>query len=110
MYKRQDITIGDKVLKAGERVKAKHIRELSKSGVQHLRVPREYLIGKILARDLTNPQTGELLAQANDELTLDKLEKIQAAGVTEFQTIYFNEVNCGPYIANTCLLYTSRCV
>ncbi|MCC8987243.1 MAG: DNA-directed RNA polymerase subunit beta [Candidatus Contendobacter sp.] len=103
-----DITIGDKVLKAGERVKAKHIRELAKSGVQHLHVPREYLIGKILARDLTNPQTGELLAQANDELTLDKLEKIQTAGVTEFQTIYFNEVNCGPYIANTLRADTTR--
>jgi len=96
-----DISIGDKVLKAGERVKAKHIRELAKSDTQQLRVPREYLIGKILARDLPNPQTGELLAQANDELTLDKLDKIQAAGLSEFQTIYFNEVNCGPYIANT---------
>ncbi|RUQ31885.1 MAG: DNA-directed RNA polymerase subunit beta [Candidatus Competibacteraceae bacterium] len=96
-----DISIGDKVLKAGERVKAKHIRELAKSGVQHLQVPREYLIGKILARDLLHPQTGELLAQANDELTLDKLEKIQASDISEFQIIYFNDVNCGPYIANT---------
>ncbi len=97
-----DIVIGDReILKAGQRVKAKHVRDLAKAGVQSLQIPNEYLVGKILARDLPDPRTGELLAQANDELTLEKLEKIQAAGITEFQTLYVNDVNRGPYIANT---------
>ncbi len=97
-----DIMIGDRVLlKAGERVKAKHVRDLDKAGVQRLRVPGEYLVGKILAHDLRDPETGEQLAQANDELTPDKLEKIQTSGITEFQTLYVNEVNRGPYLSNT---------
>ena len=97
-----DIMIGDRVLlKAGERVKAKHVRDLDKAGVQRLRVPSEYLVGKILAHDLRDPETGEQLAQANDELTPDKLEKIQVSGITEFQTLYVNEVNRGPYLSNT---------
>ncbi|CDI01613.1 RNA polymerase, beta subunit [Candidatus Competibacter denitrificans Run_A_D11] len=97
-----DIMIDDReLLKAGQRVKAKHVKDLVKAGVQSLRVPSEYLIGKILARDLRDPQTGELLAQANDELTLEKLEKIQASGVSEFPTLYVNDVNRGPYLANT---------
>ena len=97
-----DIMIGDRVLlKAGERVKAKHVRDLDKAGVQRLRVPGEYLVGKILAHDLRDPETGEQLAQANDELTPDKLEKIQVSGITEFQTLYVNEVNRGPYLSNT---------
>ena len=97
-----DIMIGDRLLlKAGERVKAKHVRDLDKAGVQRLRVPGEYLVGKILAHDLRDPETGEQLAQANDELTPDKLEKIQASGITEFQTLYINEVNRGPYLSNT---------
>ncbi|MDS4039976.1 MAG: DNA-directed RNA polymerase subunit beta [Candidatus Competibacter sp.] len=97
-----DILIDDRVvLRAGERVKAKHVRDLAKAGVRSLRVPREYLVGKILAHDLSDPQTGELLAQANDELTLDKLDKIQASGIAEFQTLYINEVNRGPYLSNS---------
>ncbi len=97
-----DIMIGDRVLlKAGERVKAKHVRDLDKAGVRRLRVPGEYLVGKILAHDLRDPETGEQLAQANDELTPDKLEKIQVSGITEFQTLYVNEVNRGPYLSNT---------
>ena len=97
-----DIRLGDRVLlEAGQRIKAKHVRELAKAGVQSLLLPREYLVGKILAHDLRAPHTGELLAVANDELTLDKLEKIQAGGVAEFQTLYVNDVNRGPYLSNT---------
>ncbi len=97
-----DIFIGDReLLKAGQRVKAKHVRDLVKAGIQSLRVPSEYLVGKILARDLRDPETGELVAQANDELTLDKLEKIQASNITEFPTLYVNDVNRGPYLSNT---------
>ena len=97
-----DIRIGDRLLlEAGQRIKAKHVRELTKAGVQSLLIPREYLAGKILAHDLRAPNTGELLALANDELTTDKLDKIQASGVTGFQTLYVNDVNRGPHLSNT---------
>ncbi|MDG4558228.1 MAG: DNA-directed RNA polymerase subunit beta [Candidatus Contendobacter sp.] len=97
-----DIRVGDRLLlEAGQRIKAKHVRELTRAGVGSLPVPREYLVGKILAHDLRAPDTGELLALANDELTLDKLEKIQAGGVAAFQTLYINDVNRGPYLSNT---------
>ncbi|MDG4597325.1 MAG: DNA-directed RNA polymerase subunit beta [Candidatus Contendobacter sp.] len=97
-----DIRIGDRLLlEAGQRVKAKHVRELTRAGVESLSVPREYLIGKILAHDLRAPDTGELLALANDELATDKLEKIQASGIAVFQTLYINDVNRGPYLSNT---------
>ncbi|MCC8999642.1 MAG: DNA-directed RNA polymerase subunit beta, partial [Candidatus Contendobacter sp.] len=97
-----DIRIGDRLLlEAGQRIKPKHVRDLIKAEIQSLPVPCEYLIGKFLAHDLRAPETGEVLAQANDELTPDKLEKIQASGITEFQTLYINEVNRGPHISNT---------
>ncbi len=97
-----DLRIGDQVLlETGQRIKAKQVRELAKAGVQSLPIPSDYLLGKILAHDLRAPDTGELLAVANDELTADKLEKIQNSGVTEFQTLYVNDVNRGPHISNT---------
>ena len=52
-------------------------------------VPSEYLVGKILAHDLRDPETGEQLAQANDELTPDKLENPDQRH-HRFQTLYVN--------------------
>jgi len=104
-----DIAIGDRVIaKSGERIKARHVRDLTKAGIDRLVVPTEYLIGKILARDLMDPETGEALGLANDELTLDKLEKILASDITEFQTLYINDVDRGSFIANTLRADTTR--
>jgi DNA-directed RNA polymerase subunit beta len=104
-----DIPVGDKVLvEAGQRIKPKHVRDLDKAGIKSLPVPAEYLVGKLLAHDLRAPETGELLAQANDELTAAVLEKIQANRISRFQTLYVNDVNRGPYLSNTLRADPSR--
>jgi len=61
-------------------------------------VPDEYLLGKVLAHDLVNPQTGEIIARANDEITEELIEQIRQAGIEEFLT---NDLDHGPYISNT---------
>ncbi len=97
-----DIRIGDQVLvESGRRVIAKHIHDLQKAGVQNLEVPADYLTGKVLAHDMVDTGTGELVANANDELTLEILEKIRASGIQEFRTLYVNDLDRGPYISNT---------
>ncbi|MDX1604883.1 MAG: DNA-directed RNA polymerase subunit beta [Candidatus Competibacterales bacterium] len=97
-----DIRLGDTLLvEAGRRVTAKHIRELSKAGVKTLEVPADYLLGKVLAHDVVDPETGEILAEANDELSQEQLEKLQAASVAELHTLYINDVDRGPYISQT---------
>ncbi len=97
-----DIRIGKKVLvEEGRRITARHIRELDKAGVDKLDVPLEYLEGKVVAHDVADPETGELLAQANDELTAEQIEQIMKAGVGELRTLFINDLDHGPYISNT---------
>jgi DNA-directed RNA polymerase subunit beta len=97
-----DIKIDDEVLvEAGRRVTAKHIRELNKAGVKTLEVPAEYLLGKTLAHDVINGETGEVLVQANDELTQKQLDDIQDAKVDTLRTLYVNDLDRGPYVSNT---------
>ena len=97
-----DIRIGDRVIaEAGRRVTAKHIRELEKAGARTLVVPPDYLVGKVLAHDVVNTATGELVAGANDELTLEMVEKIHVSGVQEFRILYINDLDRGPYISQT---------
>ncbi|MCB1694501.1 MAG: DNA-directed RNA polymerase subunit beta, partial [Pseudomonadales bacterium] len=78
-----------------------HIRDLQKADVKTLEVPVDYLLGKILAHDVIDETTGEIVAPANDELTTETLVKIQKAGVKQIHTLYVNDLDRGPYISNT---------
>ena len=92
---------GKVIVEEGRRITARHIRELEKAGVKKLEVPEEYLVGKVLSRSLVNTETGELVANANDELTEELIEAIRGAGVKEITTLYINDLDRGPYISNT---------
>ena len=104
-----DIHLGSKVLvEAGRRITARHIRELQKANVKTLEVPSDYLLGKVLAHDVVDTGSGEIIAQANDELSEDMLAKIQESGVKQIRTLYVNDLDRGPYISNTLRVDVTR--
>ena len=76
-----ELRIGDQVIvEEGRRITARHVRQLEDSGVKQLPVPREYLQGKVLAHDVVNTGTGEIIAKANEVLTAASLQKLVEAG------------------------------
>ena len=69
--------------------------------MKELTVPEEYLMGKILAKDVFDTETGEILAQANSEITPEILENMHKLGKLELETLYVNDLNCGSFISDT---------
>jgi DNA-directed RNA polymerase subunit beta len=97
-----EIRIGDKVIvEEGRRITARHVRQLEDAGVKRLAVPRDYVYGKILAHDVVDTGSGEILAKANEVLTAVSVEKIIEAGITELRTLYVNDLDRGAYISDT---------
>jgi len=97
-----DIKLGRKVIvEEGRRITAKHVRDMEKSTVDKMIVPSEYLEGKILAHDIIDTETGELLAAANAELTPELVEALIAAGIESIRTLFVNDLDRGPFISNT---------
>jgi DNA-directed RNA polymerase subunit beta len=92
---------GKVIVEMGRRITARHIRELEKSNIKELEVPREYLIGKVIARDIINAKTGEVLCDANAEITSELLKKLAAENIATIETLYTNELDCGPFISDT---------
>ena len=92
---------GEVLVEKDRRITARHIRALEKAGVKNLELPPESLIGKILAHDIVDEDSGEVIALANDELTEELVAKLQSNGVTAFQTIFTNDLDHGPYISDT---------
>jgi DNA-directed RNA polymerase subunit beta len=97
-----EIRIGDQVIvEEGRRITARHVRQLEDANVKSLRVPREYIYGKVLAHDVVNKDTGEILAKANEVLTAASVEKLIEAGISEVKTLYTNDLDRGAYISDT---------
>ncbi|HPF27787.1 MAG TPA: DNA-directed RNA polymerase subunit beta, partial [Steroidobacteraceae bacterium] len=97
-----EIRIGDTVVvEEGRRITARHVRQLEDAGVSKLTVPREYIYGKVLAHDVVNTETGEILAKANEVLTAVSTETLIETGITEVQVLYTNDLDRGPYISDT---------
>jgi DNA-directed RNA polymerase subunit beta len=97
-----DLSDGEKVIvEAGRRITARHVKQLEQSGISALAVPDEYLLGRILAHDVVDANTGELLAIANDEIGEDHLAKFRKAGIDSVGTLWVNDLDRGAYISHT---------
>jgi DNA-directed RNA polymerase subunit beta len=89
------------VVQKDKRINAKHIRELEAAKTKAIIVPDDYLVGRVVAKNIIDPDSGELLAYANDEITEELLASLRDAGIKQLETIYTNDLDSGAYISQT---------
>ncbi|HEX5756512.1 MAG TPA: DNA-directed RNA polymerase subunit beta [Arenimonas sp.] len=99
---------GNVVVEAGKRITARHVKQLEQAKVTALAVPDDYLFGRILANDVVDTKTGELIASANDEISETTLAKLRKAGIASVGTLWVNDLDRGPYISNTLRIDPSK--
>ena len=92
---------GKVLVQKGKRINAKNIRDIVAADIKWLEVEPESLIGKVLAADVIVPDTGEVLAKTNDEITEELLAQFDIQGIKEISTLYINDLDQGGYISNT---------
>jgi DNA-directed RNA polymerase subunit beta len=92
---------GKVIVTKDKRITVRHIRELDQAGITSMTVPDDFILGRIIVRDIPDPATGELLARANDEITEDLLVRLRTAAVDKLTTLYVNDLDRGSYISQT---------
>ena len=92
---------GKTIVTKDKRINAKHVRDIEAAGIKSISVPEDYLLGRVLAKNIVDQDTGEIIAVANDELTEELLGKLRDASVTDIQTLYTNDLDQGGYISQT---------
>ena len=92
---------GKLIVAQDKRITVRHIREMEEAGIDKLFVGTDFLIGRVLAHSVVDTESGEIIANANDEITETLLETLTQAGVTKIQTLYTNELDQGAYISQT---------
>ncbi|MCU7929302.1 MAG: DNA-directed RNA polymerase subunit beta [Candidatus Thiodiazotropha sp. (ex Codakia rugifera)] len=97
-----DIKVADQIIvEAGRRITARHIRELEKAGVKKLDVPRDFVYGKVLAHNVVDKETGELIAEANAEITEELFDLLVENGVKKLATLFTNDLDHGSFVSET---------
>ena len=89
------------IAKEGKKFSTGIIKRLEAAGISEITLPAEYLLGKRLYAPVTDPKTGEVFANVNDEINATLLDNIIKKGVQEFSIIYFENMNYSPYLSNT---------
>jgi len=92
---------GEMIVEQGRRITTRHINIMEKEKMKDLVVPRDYLSGKVVAKNIVDTLTGESLAQANDEVENDLLVKLVEHDIKVFEIIYTNDLDHGSYISDT---------
>jgi len=92
---------GNVLVEKDKRVNAKHLRDMANAGIEHVSVPEDFLLGRVLAKNIIDADTGELIARANDEISESVLVALRDAGVTAIETLYTNDLDRGAYISQT---------
>nr|VFK15233.1 MAG: DNA-directed RNA polymerase subunit beta [Candidatus Kentron sp. LPFa] len=92
---------GKVIVEAGRRITSRHVLLMKQAEITTLRVPDEYALGKVLAHDVIDEETGEIIVNVNDVLNQEAMKGIRSVGLTSFRTLYMNEVDRGSYISDT---------
>ena len=98
---------GKLIVEEGRRITSRHIRQMETAKLTALTVSNDYLVGTSLAKDIVNEETGEVLFPCNAEITEELIAEFVEQGVKGFETIYTNDLDCGPFVSDTLRIDTT---
>jgi DNA-directed RNA polymerase subunit beta len=92
---------GNVLVNKDKKITTKNIKEIEKAGITEIVVPFEDLIGRVLAHDIIDSNTGEILAASNSIINEDLIKIILGINIKKIRTLYVNDLEHGSFIADT---------
>ncbi len=89
------------IASAGRNISAEVYKEIVKAKISEVEVGAADLEGAFTAADIINTQTGEVLVEANQEITPEVLSQLLDHGIKEFQAFFTEKDDLGPVLSNT---------
>ena len=97
-----DLKIRNKIIvEANKRITARHVRQLESFKTENLKLPKEYLLNKVTAKDIFDKETGEVILPANTVIDEEVLDNFEKNNISDVSCLYINELDKGPYISTT---------
>ena len=91
---------GKTIVAKDKRITVKHIRDMDAAGIKKIDAPDEYLLGRTISHNVVS-EDGEIIANANDEITETLLAQLRESKVAKIQTLFTNDLDQGGYVSQT---------
>src|SRR6185437_4121913 len=92
---------GEEIAHSGRKISPSVLKEIQKAKITDIEIDNTDLEGAFTAADVVDTASGEILLEANTELTADKLSKLIDAGITELHLFFPERDDVGNVISNT---------
>ena len=92
---------GDEIAHSGRKISTAILKEIQKAKISEIEVDTTDLEGAWAASDIVDTTSGEVLLEANTEITADKVAKILESGVVEMSVFFPERDDVGTVISQT---------
>ncbi|HEY2019249.1 MAG TPA: DNA-directed RNA polymerase subunit beta, partial [Bryobacteraceae bacterium] len=92
---------GETVVGQGKKITSNLFKEIQKAKIQQVEVAVNDLEGAYVVADVVDMATGEVLIDANSELTAPVLTKLMDSGIEDFEIFFPERDDCGTVISAT---------
>src|SRR5215216_4446433 len=91
----------DPIVRGGKKVATSSLDAMRKAGIKEVEVDSAQLEGAFAVADIVNTESGEIILEANNEITPAKLQEIVEAGITGFSVFFPERDDVGPVLSLT---------
>src|SRR4029434_2783807 len=91
----------DPIVRGGKKVASSALEALRKAGITEVEVDSQQFEGAFVVADIVNTESGEIILEANNEITPTKLQEIIEAGITSFSVFFPERDDVGPVLSLT---------
>src|SRR5918993_3520606 len=92
---------GKTIVAKDKRITVKHIRDMETAGIKRIEAPDDFILGRALSHNVIASDSGEIIANANDEITETVMAKLRESKVGKVQALFTNDLDQGPYVSQT---------
>ena len=97
----KDPETGDVLVKKGRVFAQRAIKRLKAANATELPIHADEILDRAFAGNIINPESGEVLFKANDTVDEETIEKLDEAGIDEFELLFIDGVTAGHSIRKT---------
>lgn len=92
---------GEPIVRAGKKVTHSALEGIHKAKITEVEIDTQQLEGAYAVADVVNTESGEVLLEANNEITTAKLAEITEAGIDRFAVFFPERDDVGPILSLT---------